>query len=167
NAGDDRLDAGAGADAALGGQGDDVVEGGSCSDWHLNGNRGIDLVLGGGGDDRLFGGPDGDWLDGGDGADTLSGDRGNDVLVGAGGADVFDLLTEGGFDRIEDFSAADGDRIRLPAGINGSGIATAADALARLAADEGGSRLDLGEGHGLVLAGIAPAALDAAAFWIV
>ena len=167
NAGDDLLDGESGPDAALGGQGDDVVEGRGGDDWHLNGNRGDDLVFGGLGSDQLFGGPDQDRLDGGQGADTLSGDRGDDTLVGGLGADVYAFAAESGDDRIEGFAPADGDRIRLVAGVNGSGIGTAADALTRLVAVEGGSRLDLGGDHAVLLAGIAPAAVDATAFWVV
>jgi Ca2+-binding RTX toxin-like protein len=55
--------------------GDDVLMGGSATDW-LHGGAGADLASGGTGDDRVFGG---------DGADALWGDHGNDRLYGGHG----------------------------------------------------------------------------------
>ncbi len=67
-----------------GGDGDDVVVGGSLSD-ELYGDDGDDLILGGtqaiDGDDQLFGGAGRDTLFGNIGADTLDGGAGEDLLV--------------------------------------------------------------------------------------
>ena len=66
-----------------------------------------------------------DWLQGLNGADELKGGDGNDQLCGGGGvnglngglgADVFDITTEslnGGLQTIQDFNAAEGDRLML------------------------------------------------------
>jgi len=91
----------------IGGIGNDVISGRDGSD-HLSGGGGIDTLNGEGGDDALTGG---------DGDDTLVGGSGRDRLAGGAGADsfVFTTLGQGAadLDRIEDFSAKQGDRINL------------------------------------------------------
>jgi hypothetical protein len=69
--GDERLDAGAGAD---------VVTGGSASET-INGNAGGDALNGGGGADTLDGGAGDDTLDGGTGGDALIGGLGTDTVT--------------------------------------------------------------------------------------
>ncbi|MCC7272404.1 MAG: trypsin-like peptidase domain-containing protein [Alphaproteobacteria bacterium] len=167
NLGDDLVYGDAGADFVRGGQGADTVDGGSGDDWHVNGNRGPDLVHGGTGNDVLYGGPDDDTLRGGNGADTLSGDLGDDLLAGDAGADMFRIAAGGGFDTILDFDTAGGDVVLLPADVDGSGILTAADAVARLVAADGGARLDLGGGNALLIAGVAPGPITAGDFLVV
>jgi Ca2+-binding RTX toxin-like protein len=61
-----------------GGNGDDLVTGGSGND-SLEGGNGFDLLDGRGGNDTLRGGADDDWLIGGAGADTLDGGDGDDT----------------------------------------------------------------------------------------
>lgn len=61
-----------------------------------------------------------DVLQGGGGNDVLIGGTGRDTLVGGTGADVFDFSRGCGRDTIEDFSTAEGDRIRIDAGMNWS-----------------------------------------------
>jgi Ca2+-binding RTX toxin-like protein/subtilisin-like proprotein convertase family protein len=95
----------------IGGDGNDVVRGGTTQDGGLGddtliGNVGFETLLGGAGDDVLFGnngrdvldgglgndtldgGHDVDTLDGGDGNDQLYGDAGNDLLFGGSDDDV-------------------------------------------------------------------------------
>ncbi len=162
NQGNDLVTGGAGRDYVRGGQGDDTVHGGGGDDWHVNGSIGNDLVYGDLGDDTVFGGQGNDQMFGGDGADWLSGDLGNDTLVGGAGADRFVLRSGGGADRIADFAAAQGDRLELEAGLNGTGVDSYAELQARMAADgQGNTMIDLGGGNSLLLLGIQPAALTA------
>ena len=107
---------------------DNVLAGGSAADtiYGLGGNdtlrgyAGDDVLDGGTGNDRLFGGGGADKLYGGDGADQLRGDSAKDEMWGALGADYF-IFDDGEFgggttttcDVIHDFSAAQGDKIRL------------------------------------------------------
>jgi Ca2+-binding RTX toxin-like protein len=102
----------------------DVFLGHGGKDW-LKGYGGDDELFGGGGNDELQGGEgndllegsDGkDWLSGGNGDDMLQGGEGNDRLNGGNGADmfIFDLSAgDRSYDRIEDFDAAEGDRIMI------------------------------------------------------
>src|SRR5262245_47866624 len=70
-----------------GGDGNDVIIGGSSADV-LSGQQGDDTLLGGGGSDVLNGDDGDDSLDGGTGDDHLNGEGGNDVLNGGDGSDV-------------------------------------------------------------------------------
>lgn len=107
--GDDRLNGGEGADQVFGGDGKDVV----------NGGDGSDRLYGGAGNDTLKGGFGIDYLNGDDGADLLVGGLGKDTLHGGLGADVFGFddndtaAIRSGADIIDDFSHAQGDKIRL------------------------------------------------------
>ena len=69
----------------------------------INGGNGNDLLVGGTGNDTINGGNGDDNLDGGTGNDTLIGGSGNDLLTGGKGADTFVLSNSSGFDRITDF----------------------------------------------------------------
>lgn len=117
----DDLQGNQGNDTEYGGEGDDWVVGGQDNDMLygeagadiIYGNIGADLLDGGAGADLLRGGQDNDSLSGGDGDDWLSGDRGNDTISGGAGADTFFMIVDLGSDRIIDFSAAAGDRIRF------------------------------------------------------
>ena len=138
--GDDRIRAGRDDDQVSGGDGDDKIAGGSGNDSLSGGNGddivfsgiGDDVVSGDDGDDRLFGGQGEDDLSGGDGDDGLIGGFGDDLLTGGAGADVFAFAYRSGTnadanaetnesaerqgsgdDTITDFSAEDGDTIRL------------------------------------------------------
>ena len=75
-------------------------------------------MLGSDGDDILRGSRGNDRLDGGRGNDVLKGGLGADVLIGGNDADTFAFRSErhspvDGFDRILDFSQAQGDLIDL------------------------------------------------------
>ena len=89
---------------------DDVltsIDRGGGNGTQLYGEAGNDVLTGKGGGDYLFGGSGNDWLDSGFGCD---------VLIGGSGADQFRFTTAlgaGNVDTIQDFSAAEGDRIVL------------------------------------------------------
>jgi Ca2+-binding RTX toxin-like protein len=72
------------------------------------GSEATDVLIGDRGADSIQGGGGGDWITGGLGDDT--------VLGGAGG-DVFFATAHGGDDRVLDFNGAEGDRVRVEAGI--------------------------------------------------
>jgi len=112
NLGDDVLWGNQGTDVVFGGQGADMVRGGLDGDA-LYGNMANDVVYGDDGNDTLFGGQGDDLLYGGFGADMLVGNLGNDALYGGAGADLFVLAGTQGADRILDFKAAEGDRLRV------------------------------------------------------
>src|SRR5215216_5862504 len=77
----------------FGGNGNDIVTGGSSGDM-LFGQAGNDTLLGKGGSDLLFGGSENDTLTGGDADDQVFGESGNDRLVWNPGDDTD--LNEGG-----------------------------------------------------------------------
>lgn len=172
NRGSDELFGNLHDDILYGGQDADAVDGGGGAD-QVYGNYGTDIVRGQGGNDHLYGGQEGDSLLGGTGADTLYGNLGNDILwgeggddqlIGGSGADIFDIDTDGGRDRITDFDGDAGDRLRVAANINGTGITTTAQLLDRLAADgEGYAVFDLGGGNAVTLVGRATG--DVTADW--
>ncbi|WP_424932903.1 calcium-binding protein [Amaricoccus macauensis] len=87
----------------------------------ITGYNGNDRIIGQAGNDKLIGSNGSDTLFGGNGNDTLFGGNGNDILVGGNGlnrlvggvgADEFVLRT-GGKQIIADFSAYEGDTIRI------------------------------------------------------
>ena len=102
--------------SAFGGEGNDVLVGGSDKD-ELRGEGGNDVLVGGGGNDlligasgddvlqgeqgvdKLLGGDGNDRLEGGDQDDTLRGGNGSDTLIGGDGADRVD--GDAGDDTIE------------------------------------------------------------------
>jgi VCBS repeat-containing protein len=105
------------AGAIVGTAADDIINGTSGADV-IYGQAGDDEIFAGGGNDTVFGGIDDDVIEGGAGNDILSGGAGRDDLVGDAGADTFRyyLVSESTsleFDRIDDFSAAQGDKIDL------------------------------------------------------
>ncbi|WP_169732782.1 DUF4347 domain-containing protein [Azospirillum halopraeferens] len=125
NRGADLLYGNQGNDTLFGGQDDDTLFGGQDRDL-LYGQIGNDLVygqlgddtlFGGQGDDTMFGGQGDDVLYGNIGNDVLAGNRGNDTLFGGEGADTFVFGIGGGHDVIGDFSAAEGDRMRVVDGL--------------------------------------------------
>ncbi len=126
--GADRLFGGGGHDRLDGGNGNDALDGGSGRDT-LAGGTGDDTLHGGTNNDRLDGGDGEDRLYGSDGADTLDGGLGDDFLQGGADRDVFVFRVGYGFDRIDDLSVAQGDRLWLDAGLWGGG----SDVLAMLA----------------------------------
>ncbi|MBA4013997.1 MAG: hypothetical protein C0481_19210 [Phenylobacterium sp.] len=116
NQGNDTVRGGQGDDWVVGGQGHDLLFGDLGNDL-VFGNMGADTCEGGAGNDTIRGGQDGDLIFGGDGDDWISGDLGNDTLSGGAGADTFNIFAGSGVDRVTDFSAAEGDRIRIEGGV--------------------------------------------------
>jgi len=146
-----------GVETILAGGGDDLVYG----------NYGAETAYGQNGSDTLFGGQGDDTLYGGAGADSLAGNRANDHLFGGTGADSFVFSTNGASDTVYDFNLAEGDRIRLGANINGTGVTTAEQMLSRIGVDATGNAvIDLGAGSSVTLIGVAPGELNASAFLI-
>jgi Ca2+-binding RTX toxin-like protein len=97
----------------------EVVQGSNFDDTLIGidngGGNGVQLY-GEDGDDTLLGKGGGDYLFGGAGNDMLDSGFGCDVLNGAAGADSFRFSTMLGADNVDtlqDFSAAEGDRIVL------------------------------------------------------
>jgi Ca2+-binding RTX toxin-like protein len=123
----DILDGGEGLDQLYGGGGDDELSGGADTDWIL-GEEGNDDLFGGDSYDELHGGSGFDELSGGEGNDVLNGGTeddklwggpGGDSLTGGSGSDTFKYVfaaSESSVDnpdQIMDFSAIEGDLIRL------------------------------------------------------
>ena len=100
----------------FGGSGDDTITATGRGAW-LFGGTGNDTITGSdswwGPYERLFGGAGDDVIDGGGGDDIIYGGTGDDSLTGGSGADIF-VFSEGhGTDTIQDFNAAEGDKIYL------------------------------------------------------
>jgi len=112
NQGDDTAHGWDGGDWVVGGQGHDVLFGDGGDDI-VYGNLGGDTCDGGAGNDVVRGGKDDDVVRGGAGDDHVFGDLGSDTVAGGDGADVFHVVLEEGRDVIEDFSAAQGDRVQV------------------------------------------------------
>jgi Ca2+-binding RTX toxin-like protein len=113
--GDDTLHASDGMEAGSnywGGQGHDQLWGGVQGD-RLFGGAGNDTLAGQDGNDTLDGGPGNDVLHGGVGNDVLHGGAGFDRLTGGAGADRFEFAAGQNWNRIEDFSIAEGDVLVL------------------------------------------------------
>ncbi|MGH6753051.1 MAG: calcium-binding protein, partial [Bradyrhizobium sp.] len=105
----------------FGGDGNDIITGGSGND-KLFGQDGNDTLLGKGGNDQLFGGNDNDTLTGGDGDDQLFGEAGNDRMIWNPGddndlfegGDGIDTAEVNGGNGAETFTiTANGSRVRL------------------------------------------------------
>jgi hypothetical protein len=90
--GNDFLVGGTGNDSLDGNDGDDVLWGSGGHD-DLDGGAGDDILKGHGGNDYLYGGSGDDTLYGGSGSDELSGGSGVDTLVSIGGG--FDTVVGG------------------------------------------------------------------------
>jgi Ca2+-binding RTX toxin-like protein len=101
--GNDTIDAGPGNDLVWGGADDDLIFGGAGADT-LAGQDGADTLAGDAGADELFGGAGNDRLDGGQGFDRLNGGAGADIFA-------HDSRFLGGSDWIQDYAAAEGDRL--------------------------------------------------------
>jgi Ca2+-binding RTX toxin-like protein len=114
--------AGAGNDVMRGGEGVDFMVGGQGNDT-LDGEGGNDIVYGGSGDDRLSGGADNDSVLGDAGADLVAGGSGFDYLYGGAGADIFSYRRGDSYDSIFDFSAAQGDKLRIDPALGVTSIA--------------------------------------------
>lgn len=139
--------------------GNDYADGGKGSD-KLFGNAGNDTLLGGAGNDKLYGGSGADVLRGGTGADWLDGGTGGDRLFGGGGAarDTFVFNATSGRDLVGDFQNGV-DLFR----IEGTGKQFADLSITAHGVD---SWVVLGA-LTIVVAGVAPAALDTSDFLFV
>src|SRR5262249_10522741 len=73
-----------------GGNGDDTISLGNAAlpPAQLFGGNGNDVLIGGSGADQLFGGNGNDTLNGGDGDDILFGGNGDDMVIGGKGSDT-------------------------------------------------------------------------------
>lgn len=110
--GDDIIDASTsnGMNTLSGGDGNDLVIGGSGNNT-LDGGDGNDFLISGAGNDRLYGG---------NGNDILIGGLGRNLLVGGLGQDIF-VLQPGIVNNshvIQDFNPAEGDLIGLASGLS-------------------------------------------------
>lgn len=142
NMGNDTETAGAGDDWVLGGKDNDSLSGGAGADT-VNGNLGNDTVDGGDGADVVRGGQGDDVVSGGAGADLVTGDLGADTLTGGAGADTFYAFPGAGIDRVLDFNAAEGDRIRLDPGESWSAAQVGSDTV-----------ITMGAGDQMILVGV-------------
>jgi len=77
----------------------------------IQGTGFADTLRGDTGDNWLDGGAGDDWLFGGDGDDTIISGAGSDFIEGGAGADLFVL--DGGHNSVRDFSASEGDQLRV------------------------------------------------------
>ena len=85
--------------------------GGDGNDNVMIGNSAINTIYGNDGADTLYGFANNDVLVGGNGADILDSGTGNDNLSGNADADLFKFAVGDGLDVINDFSAAQVDRL--------------------------------------------------------
>ncbi|WP_099823674.1 VWA domain-containing protein [Oceaniglobus indicus] len=98
-----------GYDTLIGGDGNDVMDGGAWADVLFGGN-GDDRMDGGNGLDRLFGGNGTDIMSGGGGNDTLKGGAGADQMFGNRGSDLYFVDNEG--DVVREFRNEGRDTVR-------------------------------------------------------
>jgi len=80
-------------------------------------NNGGETIIGSESNDVLLGDLGADSIQGGGGSDWITGNLGDDTLAGGAGADVFFATARGGDDRVLDFNGAEGDRVRVQAGV--------------------------------------------------
>ena len=102
-------------DDVFGGSGNDNIVLQGHGAWAFGGT-GDDTIIGSDNTfltERLYGGEGDDTIDGGGGRDYIFGGAGDDDLTGGSGADVFFFSEGHGNDTIQDFNAAEGDRIYL------------------------------------------------------
>jgi hypothetical protein len=105
-------------------------------------------------------------------ADLLSGSSSQEHFKGGAGADRFVMADQSGRDVIGDFDAVGGDTLVFllgagdTDGLNGTGVDTAAEVLARASAEGTSTRIDLGSNHSLLLLGVTLSSLSSASFEI-
>ncbi len=188
----DTIYGGFGRDGIYGNAGDDFLYGGgAAADPNdladtIAGGRGADYIIGNGGNDVIYGGgsasdpgDQGDTIFAGVGDDVVFGNGGNDSIIagpgndqlhGGFGDDIYVFSTGGGIDVIQFFEGAGvsgGDVIQLQSNLNGSGITTAAQAIAAITvAGDGSAVLLLGGSNLITIQGVG-SALTAGDFQIV
>lgn len=114
--GNDTIFAGTGHDTVGGGPDNDLIIGAGARN-ELWGGRGNDTIHAGDSGDVIGGGPGDDMLIGGAGSDTIYAAGGNDQLWGGGGADRFYFYRDYNWNRIHDFTPAEGDLLMLGPGL--------------------------------------------------
>ncbi len=139
-------------------EGSDTISGGLGSDL-IYGNHGGDVLLGGSDTDKIYGGQDNDTISGGAGSDTLYGNLGNDLLTGGDGFDRIYITSNGGNDTITDFTYFT-DYLAIQSNINGSGIASVADVIARATQSGADVVIDLGAGNSVTLSNYSTTSLN-------
>jgi serralysin len=139
-------------------EGSDTISGGLGSDL-IYGNHGGDVLLGGSDTDKIYGGQDNDTISGGAGSDTLYGNLGNDLLTGGDGFDRIYITSNGGNDTITDFTYFP-DYLAIQSNINGSGIASVADVIARATQSGADVVIDLGGGNSVTLSSYSTTSLN-------
>lgn len=181
--GPDLLVGGAGADTLIGGRGDDTFLVQDQDDRILEDagrDGGIDTLIvetplpialpagveilrlgalgraGGGNADNnlLLGNAAANRLEAGGGRNVLEGRGGDDTLIGGPGADSFVLRRGDGFDRIEGFTPGQDQLLLIGFGVTAPGVRANAMPVAE------GTRIELGGGDGVLLAGLAPAQIS-------
>ncbi|WPZ32807.1 matrixin family metalloprotease [Thalassobaculum sp. OXR-137] len=139
-------------------EGSDTISGGQGADM-IYGNHGGDFLVGGAGADKIFGGQDNDSIFGNDGNDTIYGNIGNDVLSGGDGYDRFYFTGNSGNDTITDFTYLV-DYVAVQSNVNGSGIGSAADVIARASQIGADVVIDLGAGNTVTLSNYSATSLN-------
>jgi Ca2+-binding RTX toxin-like protein len=105
-------------------------------------------------------------------ADLLLGSSSQEHFKGGAGADRFVMADQSGRDVIGDFDAVGGDTLVFllgegdTDGLNGTGVDTAAEVLARASAEGTSTRIDLGSNHSLLLLDVTLSSLSSASFEI-
>jgi Ca2+-binding RTX toxin-like protein len=165
---------GAGTDAFFGGGGIDTADySEATAGMTVDLGAGVVGSDGQGGGDNLFsienitGSAFADIILGDANANQIEGGTGNDNMVGGGSADAFVFRTGSNIDNIFDFLKVQGDKIHLQSNLNGSGITTAAQALAATVDVAGGNAaVFLGGLNAVTLVGVTTASLTASDFVI-
>lgn len=145
----DQLYGGLDGDTLRGGTGQDTLYGGSHSD-RLYGEVGNDTIYGDSGSDTIYGGDDNDLIDGGSAADALYGGSNNDTLIGGSNNDT--LYGGGSSDTLTGGTGRD-------AFVFSTTIGASVDTILDFNVEDDTIWLE-----DSIFAGLAPGALDAAAF---
>ena len=149
NSNNDQLYGGLDGDTLRGGTGQDTLYGGSHSD-RLYGEVGNDTIYGDSGSDTIYGGDDNDLIDGGSAADALYGGSNNDTLIGGSNNDT--LYGGGSSDTLTGGTGRD-------AFVFSTAIGASVDTILDFNVEDDTIWLE-----DSIFAGLAPGALDAAAF---
>ncbi|MFX4222025.1 MAG: hypothetical protein ACMVO3_14190 [Thalassobaculum sp.] len=113
----------------------------------------------------MFGGQDDDTMIGGTGGDRFYGNLGNDQMTGGDGYDWFYITSNGGNDTVTDFEYFI-DYLAVQANVNGTGIATDADVIARASQVGTSVVVDLGSGNTVTLSNYSVTQLNTADIFI-
>lgn len=156
-----------GGDVILGNLGSDVLYGDGGNDSMVGGSA---LVDGADGADTIYGGDGSDDIYGSGGNDAIYGEAGNELIVagadndtvtGGAGNDIFVHVLGGGYDTILDFRSGE-DILTIE---RTAAVFDIASARQHGIEDVNGSYIDLGNGSGIVLAGVTLASLHDGDFY--